>query len=368
MKYKRIVIKVGTNLVNRKDNSLNTEFLEGIVRQISALHKKGHEIVFVTSGAVASGRRDIALKKETRNIPYRQALSAVGQGILIHIYRELFGKKGIKIAQGLLTNHDFTNRKSYITTKNTLEILLDLKVIPIINENDFTVYAELKFGDNDMLSAKTAAMIDADLLLLLTDVPCVYDKDPKKYEDAQCVKFIEKIDSKLKKIAGKSASSRSMGGMESKIKAAEYAVQSGIPVIIAGGTIKNVLIEIVEKDKNPGTFIKTNSRKSESRKNWLKSQVKKNAKIIIDDGAKKAILKEGKSLLPVGVKEVRGRFERGDVIEILDLEENILGVGQTNYKTSSIQKIKGKNSKEISNILKAPMEDTLIHRDNMIVF
>lgn len=368
MKYKRIVIKVGTNLVNREDNSLNTEFLESIVRQIAKLHKDGHEIILVTSGAVASGRRDIVIKKESRNIPYRQVLAAVGQGILINVYHELFDKHGIKIAQALLTNHDFTNRKSYVTTRNVLNMLLDLKVVPIINENDVTTYDELKFGDNDMLSAKTAAMLGADLLMILTDVQCVYDKDPKKHKDAQCITVIEKIDDKIKKVADKSTSKKSLGGMFSKIGSAEFAVQSGTPVIIAGGKIENVILKIVDEGKSMGTLIKTSSSKSENRKIWLKSQLKKGMKIVVDDGAKAAIIEKGSSLLPIGVKEIFGNFKRGDSIEIIDLAGNVIGIGQTNYSSAQLDKIKGHNSKDILDILDDVMEECVVHRNNMVVF
>jgi len=295
MKYKRIVVKVGTNLVNREDNSLNTEFLEDIVGQIAKLHKKGHEIIFVSSGAVASGRQVLTFKKESRNIPYRQILAAVGQGILINIYNELFGTKNIKVAQALLTNQDFTNRRSFITTRNVLDTLLKMGVVPIVNENDVTTYDELKFGDNDMMSAKTATMTEAQLLVLLTDVPCVYDKDPKKHEDARCIRVIEKIDKNIKGMAHTTSSKRSLGGMATKIQAAEFAAQEGIPVIIAGGKIKDVLLKIVEEDINAGTLVKPSASRNENRKIWLKSQVRKGWQIIVDDGAKRALKEKGMS-------------------------------------------------------------------------
>ncbi|MFH1720765.1 MAG: glutamate 5-kinase [Patescibacteria group bacterium] len=368
MKYKRIVVKVGTNLVNKADNSLNADFLKSIVDQIAELHKKGHEVVLVTSGAVASGRKDIKLKKETHNIPYRQVLAAVGQGILINIYHELFAEEGINVAQALLTNHNFVNRKSYITTRNTLNLLMNHKVVPVINENDVTTYDELKFSDNDMLSAKTAAMIDADLLIILTDVPCVYNKDPKKHKDAQCIRVIEEIDTKIKKVAEKSSSKKTLGGMETKIQAAEFAVNSGIPVVICGGDMKDVLHRIVEKGDLIGTLIKTSAEKHENRKVWLKAHVKKGAKIIVDDGAKNAIIKKGSSLLPVGVKGAKGTFNRGDVVQVYDLENNLLGVGQSNYKSTSVDKIKGCHSKDILGTLGKVLEEEVIHRDNMVVF
>ena len=368
MKYKRIVIKIGTNLVNNEDNSLNIRFLESIADQIAFLHKKGHQTVLVSSGAVASGRREITLKKEGRNIPYRQVLAAVGQGILINTYHEIFGKNGIKIAQALLTNHDFMNRKSYITTRNIMDMLLSLGVVPIINENDVTTYDELKFGDNDMLSAKTATMIEADLLIILTDVPCVYDKDPKKHKDAQCIRTIEKIDENIKRRADKASSKRSLGGMATKIAAAEFATQEGIPVVIAGGKIENVITKIVDEGKEIGTFIKTHASKNENRKVWLKSKAKKGSRIIVDDGAKNAILKKGSSLLAIGIKGVLGNFQRGDVVEIVDLEKNVIGMGQSNYKAAQIKKIKGRNSKDIPEILDTVFEEEVVHRDNMVVF
>lgn len=364
----RLVCKIGTTLLTREDNNLNTEFISNIVDQAAALHRKGHEIIIVTSGAVASGRASLTFKKETKNIPFRQALAAVGQTFLLNTYQEFFKKYGIIIAQILLTAIDFKERGNFLSTFNTLKLLLELRAVPIINENDVTAYAELKFGDNDFLSAQVASMVNADLLLILTDVPGLLTANPAFDPKAKLIPRVKKIDQKILKMAEGVGSKKSLGGMVSKIKAADYAVQSGIPVLVASGRIPDILIEVVKKNNLKGTYFPASISKKESRRKWLKTRIKKGSQILVDEGAVRALKKKGSSLLPSGVKAAKGVFERGDVVEISDLKGNVIGFGQVNYGSLEIGKIKGRHSDQISQLLGVSFEEEVIHRDNLVCY
>lgn len=363
----RIIIKIGTNLITKKDNSLNKGFLKNIVDQLANLHNKKHEVLLITSGAVAAGRSEIKIKKERKNIPFRQALAAVGQSILMRTYRDFFQKYKIPVAQILLSESDFLNRRSFLNTRNTINLLLNLKTIPIINENDVTEIAELKTSDNDTLSAKVAAAINTDLLILLTDVGGLYTKNPKLKKDAKLISKVERIDKSIIQKAENTISKASLGGMLSKIDAAKYATTSGVDTIIAPGKLKNVILKIVIQKEKIGTFFKKTSTSQENQKKWLKPKRVIHAKIFIDQGANKALTQKGSSLLPSGIKKIEGKFERGDVINIYSLENKILGFGQVNYDNSDLNKIKGHQTSDIEKILEDVYEKEAIHRDNLVL-
>lgn len=358
----RIVIKIGSNLITEKNHLLNEDFIANMVLQISNLHKNGHDIVLVSSGAVAAGRGEITLKKESKNIPYRQALSAVGQSVLMHTYRTFFGKKKITIGQALLIKSDFINRHRFLNTRNTLNLLLSQKVVSIVNENDVTVYDEIQRGDNDNLSAKVASMINADYLIILTTTDGLMTAPPGT-PGAKLIKIVEQITPGIKKMAKGPQDSNSKGGMITKLEAADYAQKSGCNVLIANGNMPNVLEKALEKEK-PGTFFPELSKKNISKKKWIQTNIDKNGKIIIDDGAKRALLGKGCSLLPSGIIGVKGNFKRGTIIRVYDQNGNEIGFGQVNYDSKDINKIKKHNSSEISSILGYIFEDEIIHRDN----
>lgn len=367
MRYKRIVIKIGTTLLTKENNEMNHKNMSAFIEQIAKLKAKGHEIIFVTSGAVASGRSELTLKKESKTIPFKHALASVGQGILMNTYREGFKKFNIPVAQALLTNNDFHERRNYITIRNTLELLLEMDVLPILNENDVSTLGELTFSSNDILSAYVAGMVGADLLIILSDVEGLYDKNPQLHDDAKLIKELNEINETTLNLTEDSASKKSRGGMMAKLEAAAFASNAGSEVAIASGKTPNIISKIVEENYNEYTHLKAKCSKKESRKNWLQAQVKTDAFIIVDDGAAKALITKGTSLLPSGIIEVEGSFERGDIISIKN-KEQVIGIGQTNYPSTDVKLIKGCHSSSIAEKLQNPLEDELIHRDNMVIF
>lgn len=373
----RFVIKIGTSLLTTPDHKLDQGFLQRVIGDVAEIKKQGHEVILVSSGAVAAGRSEMQFEKEKKNIPYRQALAAIGQGVLMKTYHDLFARHDIAVAQALLTNYDFTNRGNFLNTKNVFALLLEKGAIPVVNENDVTTIAELKFGDNDMLSAKTAAMVSADFLIILTDVDGLFLEDPKNNPNAKLVPVVEKVDESVKKLAGGARSKSSLGGMVTKLEAAEYVTSVGIHMFIAGGRRDGILRKIVafcaKKDMLRqaqhdivGTFFPSSVNRLASQKKWLKPKLQKNAWIEIDAGAQKALTEMGKSLLPKGVVGVHGDFHRGDVVMVKCGGQD-MGYGQVNYSSEEIDKIKKHNSDEIEQLLGFSFEEELIHRDRMVI-
>jgi glutamate 5-kinase len=361
----RFVVKIGSNLLTQEDNSLSAQFIQCVADQVSELHAAGHEVIIVTSGAVAAGRKSLAPPKESKNIPYRQALAAVGQTYLLNTYQESFKKYDIVIGQVLLTMVDLENQRNFLSTRNTMDLLLKMRIIPILNENDVTTFDEIKFGDNDNLSAHIASLLNAEKLILLTDVGGVCDSNPKTNPNAKCLTVIEKVDDEILALAD-GGGSKGMGGMESKLKAAQFATEAGVEVWIADGKEKNVITDLVEGRAHHGTQFKTQFKSKETRRKWLQTKQVKGASITLDEGAQKALLERGKSLLPSGITAVIGEFDRGDVIEILGPDNKKIGFGQVNYADYELKKIKGKKSEEIEKALGYALENEAIHRDNMV--
>ncbi len=367
MRYKRIVVKLGTNLLTGGTGKLDLKIMDSLVRQIAELHAKGHEIILVSSGAVAAGRERLGIKNKIKDIPFKQVMASVGQNRLMHLYDELFSNFGITVSQALLTKSDLKDRAHYLNARNTLLSLIALKVICIVNENDvvcFDELGELKFGDNDNLSAMVANLVDADLLILLSDVKGLYSSNPQHDSQAKLVPVVEKIDESIIKMAGKAGSKSGTGGMVTKIEAARLATSSGVPVIIALGTLPNVLLRAASGQK-VGTFFKARDSKIESRQRWLLSGLSSKGKIVIDKGALTALRRERKSLLPAGIIDVKGNFKRGDVVDIIDSEESKAGSGITNYSARDLRRIKGLQSSKIADTLGYQYGAEAIHCDNM---
>lgn len=360
----RLVIKIGTSLLANEQHQLNTDFLRSMISQIAALKKENHEIVLVSSGAVAAGRSELTFEREKKNIPFRQALAAIGQGLLMKTYHDFFAQHKIIVAQALLTNYDFVNRENFLNTKNVFEVMLKQGVIPIVNENDVTTIAELKFGDNDMLSAKTAAMVSADYLIILTDVDGLFVEDPKNNPRAKLISVVEKIDDSIRRLASGARSKSSLGGMVTKLEAADYVTSVGIPMFIANGKRKNVLDEILTR--RSGTYFASKTNRTESQKKWLRPKIQKNAWVEIDSGAVRAITEQGKSLLPSGILKIHGKFLRGDVV-IVKGQGGEVAYGQVNYSSEDLDKIKKHRSDEIERILGYSFEEEAIHRDRMVI-
>ncbi|MBN1366675.1 MAG: glutamate 5-kinase [Dehalococcoidales bacterium] len=367
--YNRIVIKLGTSLLTNDTSHLNHDMMAKLVAQIARLHRQGCEIIIVSSGAIASGKDKLGLPKKVNGIPYKQVCSSVGQSRLMNTYEQLFDPYNITIAQGLLTKTNLKDRSGYLNTRNTLLALMELGVISIINENDMVAVDEIKeakFGDNDNLSAMVANMVDADLLLILTEVDGLFTADPHTNADAKLIPEVEHIDSGIERLAKGTTSKLGMGGMITKIEAARLATDSGVAVIIANGRIPDILPEVISGEKL-GTLFKPVTSKLDSRDRWMLSGLSTKGKIIIDDGAAEALKKQKRSLLAAGIKKVDGKFQRGDIINIQNETGATLGAGITNYSAQDINIIKGMQSQKIATMLGCDYGAEVIHRNNLVI-
>lgn len=361
----RIVVKVGSGVLT-KDAGLNLKAVSTISRQICRLIDRGLEVILVSSGAMASGTAKIGLSKRPEEIPKRQAVAAIGQAGLIREYEKAFARYQKKVAQILLTSDGLTNRKRYLNARNTLYTLLSWNVVPIINENDTVSVEEIKFGDNDNLAAMIALLMNADILINLTDIEGLFTKDPRKNPDAALIPVVSTINKGIEKLASGIPGALGTGGMLSKIMAAKKVTAAGIPMIIAKGEHPDILLKLFA-GKELGTFFVPKKEKLSSRKRWIGFTLKPRGTIRIDDGAADAILKNGKSLLPIGIIGVEGNFDVGAPVECVNRNNRILGTGLVNYCAADIQQIMGLKSNQIANRLGYKPYDEVIHRDNLVV-
>ena len=320
MKYKRIVFKVGTSSLTNPDGSLSRAKVKAITQQLATLHEEGHELILVSSGAIAAGFSSLGFKKRPTKIADKQASAAVGQGLLLEEYTSNLLMKGIVSAQILLTQDDFVDKRRYNNAHQALSVLLTRHAIPIINENDTVSIEELKVGDNDTMSALVSGLIDADLVIILSDIDGLYNKNPQKYTDAKLIELVGDITEDVKNMAGGEGSKFGTGGMITKIIAAEMATKIGTNLVIANGDDPKNITRVVEKE-NIGTLFVRKNKKISSKKYWLAYGTNKKGIVTIDEGAEKALL-NGKSLLPVGIKSVEGRFDEGAVIKIENLKKD----------------------------------------------
>ena len=362
---KRIVVKVGTSTLANADGSLNEDKIKQIVANLSELNENA-EVVFVTSGAVGAGMGQMKLAHKPKSIVEKQALAAIGQVSLIHLYQILFWAHGKTIAQLLLTKDDFSDRRRYLNMRSVLRSLLAKKIIPVINENDPVVgegIRGVKVGDNDTLSALVAGLIEADLLVILTDIDGLYDKNPSVFADAKFINLVENLDDSIRAAAGAEGSKFGTGGMRTKITAAEMATKNGTHLIIANGADPRNIVRAAQ-GYEVGTLFLAGKNRINSRKYWLAYSAADNGSVAIDAGAAKA-LKEGKSLLAVGIREVAGEFERGETLAIKDASGRALARGITNYSSAELALIKGRKSEEIEAVLGYKYEDEALHIDNI---
>lgn len=362
---RRAVVKIGSNVLT-EDQGLNLSAIRSISRQICRLIDGGIEIILVSSGAMASGIRKVGLDKRPDEIPKRQAIAAVGQAGLIMEYEKAFARYHKKVAQILLTGDDLNNRKRYLNARNTLCMLLSWQVVPIINENDTVMIEEIQFGDNDNLAAMITLLMDADILVNLTDIDGLYTKDPRTNSDADFIPLVSNIGADIKKIAGDIPGALGTGGMLSKTNAAKKVTAAGIPMVIANGGKPDVLKKLFAGN-NVGTFFMPKTKKLKSRKCWIAFTLKPKGVIRIDDGAAAAILNRGKSLLPSGIVGVEGEFSVGAPVEFRNTDGEALGTGLVNYNSTDIRKIMGLKSGQIKNRLGHKPYDDVIHRDNLAV-
>jgi glutamate 5-kinase len=367
--YRRVVAKFGTSLLTAGTSRLNMERMTDLVDQISRLHNQGVEVIIVTSGAIASGREKLGLTKKAKGVALKQVLASVGQSRLMNIYEELFNRHNIIVGQALLTKSVLSDRAGYLNTRNTLLASLEMGVIPIINENDVVAVDEIgeaRFGDNDNLSAMVANLIDADLLFILTDIAGLYTADPNKDPSARMIPLVEKIDDKIEKRVSGSTSGLGTGGMVTKIEAAKFAAESGVTVVIANGSEKDILVRVTGGEAIGTRFLPVKN-KLDSRQRWLLSGLCTRGKLTVDDGAALALKQKKCSLLAAGILEVEGVFQRGDIVDICDLHGVKLGSGITNYTSLEVQAIKGAHSGKINALLGYDYGSELVHRNNLVI-
>lgn len=363
---KRIVVKVGTSTLTHATGKLNILRIEKLARELSDLANQGKQIILVTSGAVGAGMDRLGLKEKPKTIPEKQAAAAVGQGILLHIYEKMFGEYGQIVGQVLLTRADSVNRKRYTNSRNTLMALLNQGVIPIINENDAVSIDELKIGDNDTLSAMVASIIDADLLIILSDVEGVYTSNPQTDPSAVLLSEITDINPEIEELAGGPGTMRGTGGMYTKIQAAKIAVNSGVAMVIATGGREGVVREILQGDK-VGTIFISKENRLQIRKRWLAFGVSVSGSVTVDKGCEQALLNGGSSLLAAGVTDANGDFEQGNTISVVSESGRELARGITNYSAEDVKKVMGAHTQDITQILGSKPYDEIIHRDNLVL-
>lgn len=367
LRFKRLVVKVGTSVLTAGSPHLSPRRMLEIARQLAHLHESGGDVILVSSGAIAAGREQLDDPDLGRNIPVKQMLAAIGQPRLMHAYADIFALFEIHVAQVLLTSSDFRNRQRYLNARDTLEALLERRIIPIVNENDTVTTDEIKLGDNDNLSALVANLVDADLLVLLTDQPGLFTTDPRSDPEARLINVVEHIDAKLWESAGGAGSPMGTGGMLTKLQAAQLATRSGTTVVIAQGEHPDILLKLTGPEgKRVGTWFVPGTSHLESRKRWILSEPPR-GRVHIDAGATRILRRGGASLLPVGVVGVEGHFERGVVISVVGPDGEEVARGLTNYASEALAKIQGAHSGEIEEHLGYTYGDEVIHRDHLVL-
>ena len=376
---KTVVIKIGSSVISNRDKGrsslecgLSKDWVRHYARKIKFIRDKGYDVVLVSSGAIMAGRERLEFSRAELTIPEKQACAAIGQSFLMHTYEKAFEKKQIKVAQILLSHDDLGNRRRYLNAKHTIEALLEKGVVPIINENDSVTVEEIKIGDNDTLSATVACLVDAQLLIILSDVEGLYDKDPSLKNrhgtaKAQLISHIPKVNEGIEKIAGKSNNRLTVGGMITKVLAAKKTMSFGIPTLVVNGLDEKV-IENIFAGKNVGTLFWSGKGKIRDRKHWIAHTLKSSGTLTIDEGARKALMERGKSLLPAGLVKVKGNFEFGNALTLMDEEGEEIGRGLVNYNSRDLEQIKGMKTSAVRSLMGESYYEEVIHRDDLIIF
>ncbi len=360
----KIVVKIGTSSLSNKDGSFNRRLTGDIASQVTRLREQGRTVIIVSSGAIGIGCEELKMTSRPKEIPLRQAAAAVGQNILMQEWKAAFEKHNLKVAQILLTYESFSNRMTYLNLRNSISELMEFGVIPIINENDPICVHEIEatFGDNDKLSAMVASKVEAELLILLSDIDGLYNKNPKKNEDAQLISVIEKITPEIESYGGSPTSTKGVGGMRTKLEAAKITSISGCHMVIANSAAENIVARIVDGEKIGTLFLARDGKYKKNRTRWIILS-KASGKIAVDRGAEEAIRKS-MGLLPSGIVGVEGQFDRGDIIEI-ESDGKVFAKGITDYTSSELNKIKGKHSDMIEKMLGYKNYDEVIRKTNI---
>lgn len=363
---KTVVIKLGSSTLTLGSKHLNRAHMLEVVRVIAGLKKAGYKVVLVSSGAVAAGREALGDPQLPALLSTKQLLASVGQGRLIEIWESLFAIYDIHIGQILLTGADLDDRERFLNARDTLKALLDFNIVPVINENDAVCIQEIKVGDNDNLAAITGMLAEAAQVILFTDQKGLYTKDPRKYADAKLIREIHEINDEIYELAGGAGTSLGTGGMATKVQAAAIALKAGMELIIASGDRPEIVFDLV-KGEGEATFFKPVHSPLMARKQWLSSVAKSAGKIIIDDGAKEALVNKGASLLPSGIVKIQGEFYRGSVVTLCDLQGRELAKGVTRYSFDEVDRIKSKKSRDIDAILGFDHGAVVVHRDDLVI-
>lgn len=365
-KNKRIVIKIGSSIIASHEKGLREERMAEIAEEVSILRSEGHEIFLVSSGAILCGMEKLGLTRRPKTIPLKQGAAAVGQSRLMWAYEKHFEKFQINVAQVLLTREDIADRKRFINARNTLMTLLEHGILPIINENDTVTVDEIKLGDNDHLAAQITHLVDASLLVILSDVDGLFTADPRKNPEAVLIPLIEEITPEIERIAGEPGAISGTGGMATKVQAAKSVAAYGVTTLIVNGTAAG-LMQRAFQGESIGTLFLPKPVRLTSKKHWIAHSLKVKGEVVLDAGAVEAILKKGKSLLASGIREITGKFEVGDAIRCLTSEGKEIAKGLTNYSASEMILIKGIHSSQIEKKLGYKSTDEVIHRDNLVI-
>lgn len=365
-KKNRIVVKVGSSTLTHETGKLNYHRIERLAMEIADLANQGKEMVLVSSGAVSAGMGPLGLSARPKTIREKQAVAAVGQGVLMHTYEKMFREYGQNVGQVLLTRMDAQDRKKFMNSRNTLLTMLQMGVIPIINENDVVAIDEFKIGDNDTLSAMVSNFIEADLLIILSDVNGLYTANPQTHPEARIIPVVTEVDKHVYDIAGGAGSSIGTGGMYTKIQAASIATSSGVDMVIASGSEDGVLRRICQGE-DVGTWFTAKDSNLHTKKRWLLSGGKARGSLIVDGGCRNALVEHGSSLLPVGIAAVEGEFHEGDIVNVM-YEGLVIAKGIVNYNSESVEAIKRHKTDDITKILgHEGVYEEVIHRDNLVV-
>lgn len=365
-KKNRIVVKVGSSTLTHETGKLNYHRIERLAMEIADLANQGKEMVLVSSGAVSAGMGPLGLSARPKTIREKQAVAAVGQGVLMHTYEKMFREYGQNVGQVLLTRMDAQDRKKFMNSRNTLLTMLQMGVIPIINENDVVAIDEFKIGDNDTLSAMVSNFIEADLLIILSDVDGLYTANPQTHSEARIIPVVTEVDKHVYDIAGGAGSSIGTGGMYTKIQAASIATSSGVDMVIASGSEDGVLRRICQGE-DVGTWFTAKDSNLHTKKRWLLSGGKARGSLIVDGGCRNALVEHGSSLLPVGIAAVEGEFHEGDIVNVM-YEGLVIAKGIVNYNSESVEAIKRHKTDDITKILgHEGVYEEVIHRDNLVV-
>jgi len=365
LEVKRLVVKIGTHTLTRPSGRLDRPNIRRLVVELSELREEGRELVLVTSGAIAAGLEALGLRERPSDLPTLQAAASVGQTLLMELYRGLFGERGIAVGQVLLTQYDVTRRQHYLNARHTMERLLELKAVPVVNENDTVAVEEIRFGDNDRLAALVAGLVEADLLVMLTDTDGLYTADPRLDRKARLIKRVEEITPEIESLAEGTRSRYATGGMSSKLEAARIATWSGTATLILNGRRKRLIGKALE-GAEVGTYFPPRRGKLGGRKRWIACGPRPAGRVVIDEGAAGAILHRGKSLLPAGVVEVQGEFEAGDMVEVVGKDGRVMARGLVAYSSEELAAIRGMHSRDAARILGGSCREA-IHRDCLVI-